>query len=370
MSKQIISPPKRKEIGLTQPLLNLNIAMNDHKLPELARALNNEEMRSLLSLHLARLKSPFGHTGRPEGLFSGREICEVRHLVLKHTPGKRCVIEYWLELSGKPRSRRAGRRVIGKMYRFNRGEKIFANLRALWNAAHSQACPAKGGIFGMPQPLAYLPDLGMIIQDVVPGRQLSRFTAVHYLPQAVRRVASNLAALHGLTVSVSEKKDLNDHIKKYCHPGPEVLGDGCPELRPLVESILNGLDADKTLQAAPVCSVHGDLGLSQIFVNEDRAFFIDFDGFCLSHAALDLSNFLVALKVHFERESGALARFFFETYLKSQSPERLAGFRIYQALTYLRRAMICFRWKSGPEWRQQVRQLLETSNAILKDGST
>ncbi|MGH7452971.1 MAG: hypothetical protein ACRENG_16600, partial [bacterium] len=78
---------KRKEVGLTQPMLNLNIAMNDHKLPELARALNDEEMRGLLSLHLAR------HT-------ESREIRQLQHLVLKHTPGKRCVIEYWLELGG------------------------------------------------------------------------------------------------------------------------------------------------------------------------------------------------------------------------------------------------------------------------------
>jgi hypothetical protein len=30
--------------------------------------------------------------------------------------------------------------------------------------------------------------------------------------------------------------------------------------------------------------------------------------------------------------------------------------------------MICFRRKNMPEWRQQVRQLLETGNAILKKG--
>jgi Ser/Thr protein kinase RdoA (MazF antagonist) len=145
------------------------------------------------------------------------------------------------------------------------------------------------------------------------------------------------------------------------------LGEACPELRPLVGSILRGLAADPVWagQTAPVCPVHGDLGLSQIFVSEDRAFFIDFDDFCLSHAALDLSNFLVALKVHFALQSDALTKVFLETYLASQSMERLAGFRIYQALTYLRRAMICFRWKTVPEWRQQVRQLLETGNAAL-----
>src|SRR5574341_132961 len=89
------------------------------------------------------------------------------------------------------------------------------------------------------------------------------------------------------------------------------------------------------------------------------------DTSALTPGALDLSNFLVALKVHFALQSDALTKVFLETYVESQSPERFAGFRIYHALTYLRRAMICFRWKSGPEWRQQVRQLLETSNAVL-----
>lgn len=343
---------KRKEIGLSQPLLNLDIAMKDHKLPELAHALNDEEMQSLLSLHLAR------YTG-------SRKIRQLRHLVLKHTPGKRCVIEYWLELSGSPQPER---RVIGKMYRFNRGENIFANLRALWNAAHNQSRPTQDGILGMPQPLAYLPELGMVIQDVVPGRQLRSLTSGYDLSVAVARVASNLATLHGLTVFASEKKGLNEHIKKYCHPGPEVLIEACPELRPLIEDILHGLAADPAWVGAttPVCPVHGDLSLSQIFISNDRAFFIDFDGFCLSHAALDICNFLVALKVHFALESEVLTKVFLETYVKSQSPERLFGFRIYHALAYLRRAMICFRWKAEPEWRQQVRQLLKTSDAVLK----
>ena len=51
------------------------------------------------------------------------------------------------------------------------------------------------------------------------------------------------------------------------------------------------------LRDAPLTPVHGDLALMQVFVHADRAFFIDFDGFCRSHPALDLANLTIALGV-------------------------------------------------------------------------
>ncbi len=327
--------------------------MYDRKLPGLLRAIDDEEMRITLSESLGY------------GSKSGRStLTQVRHQVLKHTLGKRCVIEYWLESNGDYSS---ARRVIGKLYRKNRGERIFKNLQNLWYAAHSN--DQKGTFFGMPEPLAYLPELGMVLQNVVPGRQLSSFSVSDDLPSAIRYVVHNLAVLHGLAVSAGEKKTLDDHIKKYCHPGPEALIEACPELAPLVESILNGLARDESLHSAPVCPVHGDLGLAQIFIADDRAFFIDFDGFCLSHAALDIGNFWAAVKVYFGPRSDELATLFLETYLESQSPEMLAGLRTYQAFAYLRRAMICFRLKTGEEWRQEVQQLLENGNALPRQPS-
>jgi aminoglycoside phosphotransferase (APT) family kinase protein len=111
--------------------------------------------------------------------------------------------------------------------------------------------------------------------------------------------------------------------------------------------------------------VHGDLGLDQIFATDERAFFIDFDGACLSHPALDLGNFLVALQVHFGAQSDLLVRVFLESYLAQQSPRMLTGLRTYQAFTYLRRATICFRGKVMAGWRDHIRSLLKTGYALL-----
>jgi tRNA A-37 threonylcarbamoyl transferase component Bud32 len=304
-------------------------------------------MRRLLSAHVR------SHLGDDE-------ITTIRHRLVKHTPGKRCVIEYCLDLNG---GRTATRRVFGKLYRKNRGEKIFANLQSLWRATPHQQTSS----FGMPEPLAYLPELGMVLQSAVSGRQFTELSPDDDLQEAVRHIARNLAVLHGLDLVAEARTTMDDHVRKYCRPTPLALMTACPELAARVKKILLRFVHDNCLQQAPVCPVHGDLGFAQIFIAGDQAFFIDFDGFGLSHAALDVANFLVALKIHFGSQSSTLAEFFLESYLETQSPEKLTGLGPYQALACLRRALIAFRSQNGSEWRRQVQQFLDAGLAASQN---
>ena len=263
--------------------------IEDHKLPELKSALDNEEMRIRFADVL------------------NSDLSRVSHQVLKHKVGKQCVVEYRLHTN---RNGFSDRRIIGKIYRNKRGEKHFNNLQNLWSASRGGADSS----FGMAKPLAYISELGMVTQQVVHGKLLSDFTLSENLGGAVRSVAKNLSSLHSLPLS-GEEKTINDHIRKYCHPGPEVLITELPDLAYLVETILNRFTSNEDFHNASVCPVHGDLGLSQIFISENMAFFIDFDGFCLSHPALDISNFLVVLKIHFTQREEELRDIFLNSYL-------------------------------------------------------
>ena len=324
--------------------------MEDRKLPGLQPALDDAEMRKRLRLSL------WNRFGIDDTL-----PVTARHQVLKYTPGKRCVVEYQMHFNGSALS---PRRLIGKLYRKDRGRVIFNNLAALWQASMESAKSEKR--FWMPEPLAYVAELGMVLQEAAPGRRLTDFSGDSELSPAIRAVATNLAALHSLPMPMRVVgKGLADHLEKYCHPGPPAMMGACPELAPLTQRLLEAIFADTDLPNARLCPVHGDLGLAQIFVAGARAYFIDFDGFCFSHPALDVGNFLVTLRVHFPQRSEELISAFLERYYFENANSRLIGLRAYQAFAYLRRAMICFRARTAPTWTQQARQLLEHGLDVL-----
>ncbi len=304
----------------------------------------------------------------------GENLSRVRHEVLKYEPGKRSVIAYELYAGAALPCAR----VIGKLYRNDRGRAMYDNLLNLWQASErpaaqrkltaERAAAAENGLaFAMPQPLAYLSDLGMVLQRAAPGRLLAGVTDGEELFLAMQHVAKNLAALHGLPLPHLARKSLEDHLQKYCHPGPQALVEALPEYGPLVNAGLR-LMAEGGLAETPVCPVHGDLNLAQIFITADRAYFIDFDGMCLAHAALDAGNFLATLKVHFGAKAEELRHVFLETYL-AHAPLALEGLRTYQAFAYFRRALIHFRRQTEADWRTKMEHGLKTSLALLQEAA-
>lgn len=321
----------------------------DRKLPGLAQALNHEYVLGLFARSFA--SSANEERGQ-------NSLIEVRPRLLKHVPGKRCVIAYHLHFSENPS---VPRQVIGKLYRKERGHVVFENLQSVQQAIRL----APSSRFAMPEPLAYFPEIGMVLQEHAPGRPLAVLGEGDDLPAAIRYTAENLAALHALSIAAGEQRALVDHIDKYCHPGPQTLMDAQPELAPLVQGLLAKITGDENLSNAPRRPVHGDVNLAQIFITAERAYFIDFDGFCQTHAALDVGNFLVTLQVHYAARSHQLIQNFLERYLAGAPADWLRGLQTYQALAYLRRAMICFRLQTHADWPQEARALLKAGHAVL-----
>lgn len=323
----------------------MSIPACDRKLPGLLRALDDDAISVLLSAAL-----------RGEG--SAADFMRARGALVKYVPGKRAVVVYDLSAPGTAWH---GSKIFGKLYRKERGLAIFNTLQALW-----QTTLVQRSFFLMPEPLAYVAELGMVLQRASRGRALTAVRHPDELFTAMQRAAKNLAALHDLPCPAGEVKTLQDHLVKYCHPGPEILMEALPMLAPMVRDLMDGIWADLDLQTVEPCPVHGDLNLAQVFIAHDRAIFIDFDGFCRSHAALDVGNFLITLAEHFGEDSGELRHGFLEAYLSAQAAHKLHGLRAYQAFAYLRRAMICFRLQDRAAREQRVRKMLLEGLACLR----
>jgi len=324
--------------------------MVDQKLIHLTEALNDDVL-------LRALPAALNISSNQHADFS------IRHRVLKHKPGKHCVIDYSLE---PQQTARQTAHVIGKLYRDNRGETNFENLRALWSASLDSRSGERK--LGMPEPLAYLPELGMMLLSVVPGRDLYSFNDGDNLSKAVKLTAENLGHLHGLKIAV-ETKPFDYFFQKQCRPGPEKAIKECPEYAPLIREIMQGLQTIRQMNGR-TCPVHGDLNLGQVFITENKAYFIDFDGLCQSHPALDIANFFAAIETYFPAQSDNLTKIFIEKYLARQPEHMLGGLSNYRAYAFFRRGMIDLRKRSNKNWREDMGKNLRIAHSHLDNPNT
>ena len=293
-----------------------------------------------------------------------RESKKLQYKILKHKTGKHCVIQYWLMPENHSKFSHT---FIGKMYRDNRSELRYRDMLQLWQSGQASNNPT--GNVGMPQPLALFSDLGMVIQEVVPGKLFVEFNAADDIRSAVALIAENLAALHGLKVSGGIQREMAWHIEKYCRPGLEKLSADYPGFTSQIDFIRDTLLNNEDLRTAPICPAHGDLGLAQIFISGNRAYFIDFDGFCLTHPALDIGNFLIALKTYHPLQFVSLKNIFIDRYRKIQGPEMLTGLNLYEGFAYLRRAMICYRKYFEADREKKIRGLLTASGDLIGEST-
>lgn len=318
-------------------------AIHDPRLPALARAIHPQAMAGLLHTALKE-------AGWPRGA--------IQLQVLKYKPGKHCVIRYQTQAGSGSHRLPA---VIGKLYRGERGLQRFRTMKALWAAAED----AGGDAPGLARPLAFLPVLGMVLQSEVPGIQLGALPETADLPAAVARTGRHLGMLHSLKVAGGAPKRMADHLAKLCHPGTDALAEAFPALRGQVRRILAGLQEAERGQPELRCPVHGDLNLQQIFIDGERVYFIDLDGFARAHPALDGGNLLSALEKYYPESYPELEAAFFRGYRETGRPEMAAGIIPYRALAALRRAMICFRKSPPGEVEAQIREYLDQSEALL-----
>ena len=137
-----------------------NAMVTDRKLPGLASALDRSEME-------ARLRPLLQAQG------------ELTIHLLKHVSGKRAVLFYRFS---------DGQRLVGKMYRKDRAQQ---NRTVLW--ALSQSLTA---VTRTPRPMACWEDLGLVIQEHMPGEAAPHWSVMDGQEVSMDRMADSLADLH------------------------------------------------------------------------------------------------------------------------------------------------------------------------------
>jgi Phosphotransferase enzyme family len=272
------------------PDLNLKLEMRppDAALPALPILTDPQQARELLERSI-RPAAPRYHDLR---------IATCVPKIMRYSPGSRCTILYRLQYPAEFADRDWPTIVVAKTYKGGKGKHAYAGMRALWESEFARS----GGVT-LAEPLAFLPDLNVLVQGPIREEQTLQELiasalragtpeALDQLYGSLRQTAEGLAELHRSEVRFGAVRTWEDELAEV-RSVVDDLASAIPWIAAAATPLLERLEATATKQPADsIMTVHGTFRPGQVLLHKADIGFIDFDSFCQAEPALDLALFL------------------------------------------------------------------------------
>lgn len=272
--------------------------------------------------------------------------------VLKYKPSRRCVLAYTLVGQARHGGVPTQHQVIGKVYRDERGERLFRLQQALWNDGFGPHAPDR---IHVPRALAYVPEMRMVVQERAAGATFNALFAAPGLRARIRRSAEGLAKLHNLPTPLpgfgqGAGEPIGHYLLADELTNLDRFTNELVQVRPYSAAAVSELrDALRAwAQRLPTLDVptpiHRDFYYSQVLFDGPRLVLIDFDLFALGDPAIDVANFIAHLHFLGLDRLGDLdalaaeAPAFIEAYARYRPVDEafLRRLAFYQAATFFR----------------------------------
>ena len=260
----------------------------DPSLTRLADTLDPEAMKALLSRVL-----PDCRTGRAR-------VLRCRTQLVRYRPTRRCTlrIDYWLVAAESGAI--VPRVLYAKVYHdLAKAKAVYEEMKLLF-AAPSLAA---GGI-AVARPVAFVPELAVILQEPLVGTPLEGLLEWRHAPDS-RRVsdgvvgaAAALAVLHAAGLDTARRRPVAPIIQRAARRAAQVgrvdreLGRRVSRLAVALAESLDELDG----WGAETALVHGDCKPSQFLIGSSRVAILDFDHCGMADPASDVGAFLATLR--------------------------------------------------------------------------
>jgi len=228
-------------------------------------------------------------------------------------------------------------RLIGKVYTENRAD-VFHVMRAVAGAGFGRDAE-----FSIPQPFAYLPALGVRLEERVDGPSVNdviRAGGPADWTAAAERCGEWLGRFHRAAPKPEHGHDL---AAKLAHNREATTR--MPSLRHKAEALLARLeDAVPRAASVPRCAGHGSFIPDHVILSGRRTVVIDLDDYDAADPSRDVAWFLVSLQRRVICVAGSPNAFddsaaaFLHAYEASGPLAALANLPLYRALMYLSRA--------------------------------
>ncbi len=248
----------------------------DPAMPSLALALDPEEVQRQLGRRLTRLAGEGG-------------VVHLRTIrVIRYKPGRRCVIEYEVDVE-RPDAQPETVVLVGKVRVRRYGKSGYRLLDAFWNAGFQSDSP--DGI-SVPEPVGTVPKFQMWLQRKVPGRAATELLAARSGVALARKIAEAACKVHRAGIATPQRHTMADELKILKTHLPTVSPPGSPWAGRIAR-LLGAADRLGAATREPkTCGIHRDFYADQVIVDGERLFLLDFDLYCEGDPALDIGNFM------------------------------------------------------------------------------
>ena len=324
-------------------------AASDRELPTVALALDPEEVGAAFKRGLPRLAGEQG-------------IVKVKSItVIRHKPGRRCVIEYDVRVQ-RPDEPRRKDKLVGKIRARRYGNEGYRMLEAVWNAGfHAESLDG----ISVPEPIGVVPRFKMWLQRKMVGAEAAASLLQSDGALLARRMAEAIHKLHSAHIPTERRHTMADELRILHEHLPRVA-EGKPELNPRIARLLEACDRLGTaLPPRTTCGIHRDFYPAQVLVQEDRLFLLDFDLYCQGDPALDAGNFLGHLRemsVRHLGDSGALLdreQAMEERFVELAGPGTRPAVRAYTTLTLVRHVYLSTQFPERVPFTEALLELCE-----------
>ena len=293
-------------------------------------------------------------------------IIGFRVVTVRYKPGNHCVFRYEIDTA-------SGRQVYyGKLFSKD-GDWLTEILLKAYTASE-----ADHNMPRIPKPVAYWPDLQLMVQPAVTGGvEFRTFSFDSYQDLSVReawmRIAgTSTAAMHASGIQGGRLRTFADELE-----GLEEYTSMVAKINPKLEArfrqtMAELADMAHSLPEPPTVPAHGALRTDQFILQGDHLVMIDMDSFCRSNPARDLGNFLAYMcwKAIRQPEHAAFVeqagQSFLGGYLDSGGEVDDLWLGLYQAASLLKIAGRRFRSLTFREW-PLVPHLLDAAVATLNE---
>ena len=269
--------------------------------------------------------------------------------LIRYKPGRKAMLRY------RTREREPGA-LYGKLLWDLRGAALLTAGHVLVRAE-----------VATPAPLAYLPDLRMLVHPAVPGTPLSAIGDGDRLTAWMGQVAHALGRLHATRLDGLSIPTPSDEAGMVMTAGAS-LGRLVPGRTRDIDRLASMLATDLRDVPPAESIVHGDFYDDQVLVSGSRATLIDLDELRLGHPLVDVGNFLAHLtarstdgRADVEHAHAAFLDAYARRYPRTR--ERIA---LFEAAALLKLAVRPFR-SLQPDWPEAIERLSDLAERRFRE---